>query len=259
MRKINLKHSDNSGVITIEALIVGISFMFIMLFLCGFFVVYMAQSKVADVAVKATQSLANETYLINQYSNDAAANNGLVCQSISEALVTHFFDFDINTKNKDKFSVSKFDKWWEQGDIGDVIKSRYIGYLANGDKDKADGILEGLNVVNGLDGLDFSESYVDGNEVLHVIIKYEIKYTFDIANFGKRATKETVCAQLWLDGSKGNRTAGANVASSSGSTGGSSESGSQSSPQSEAVGGQSDTANTPKPPPDEKIDWEKVK
>lgn len=208
MKKVikNCNRYNKLGVITIEACITGILFFFMMLFLSGLFVVYIAQSKVANTALKTVQSLSYETYYINKLhltNFSGYTEDGSISTSIGY-LVSRIFS-ENDATYPDNFSYSqKFlndNLWWkaEKADVGEIVKQRFIGYLSGGDEKQADKILEGMNIVNGLDGLDFSESYVEG-EVLHIVIKYTIEYPFDIADLGKRQTKETVCSRLWLDG-----------------------------------------------------------
>ena len=206
MKKVIKKSNrvNKLGVITIEACITGILFFFVMLFLCGLYVVYMAQSKVADTAFKTVQSLSYEAYYINQlhYTDDYGARGSI--QSTLGYLVSKIFSTH-DAATLENFSYSQEFKvdnlWWKnrQSDIGKIVKKRFIAYLAGGDEKLADKILKGLNIDNGIDGLDFSESYVE-DEVLHIVIKYTIEYPFDIADLGKRQATETVCSRLWLDG-----------------------------------------------------------
>lgn len=207
MRKVNKNLKNKRGVITIEACITGMAFLLIMLFLCGFFVVYLAQSKVYDTALKTVQSLSVEAYYINKlhigFDGEMGASGA--AQSGLGFLLSKLFD-GIDTDKKEYFSHSQefidVNMWWKDSaldSVGDVAKKRFIGYLAGGDEKKADGILEGMRVVDGIDGLDFSDSYVSDN-VLYIVIKYKIEFPFDIAKIGIRSTSETVCAKLWLDG-----------------------------------------------------------
>lgn len=209
MRRVNKRNVDSSGVITIEACIFGISFLIILLALSGFFVVYMAQSKIADTALKATQSLANETYSINKLHlskintwEGGYGESGSVQSSLGW-IVSEAFSIFNKPNNPDNFTYSQSmtseNLWWTQGKVGDVAKKRFIGYLSGGDVKKADGILQGMRVINGINGLDFSDSYVD-DEVLHVVIKYKVEIPFNIFKLGKKTTTEKVCAQLWLEG-----------------------------------------------------------
>ncbi|MCQ2534500.1 MAG: hypothetical protein MJ172_08045 [Clostridia bacterium] len=206
MKKVNklFKGSNCSGLITLEACITVIMFLFVMLFLCGLYVVYMAQSKVADTALKTVQSLSFETYYINKlHLSGNLTENGSIQSSIGYLVSRIFTGKD--SAHPDSFSYSQQyfsdNLWWKgsQTSIGEVVKKRFIGYLSGGDENLANKILKGLNIDNGIDGLDFSQSYVEGEE-LHIVINYTIEYPFDIADLGKRQTTETVCSRLWLDG-----------------------------------------------------------
>lgn len=195
------------GVITIEACITGVMFLILMLCLSGLFIVYMAQSRVSDTALKTVQSLSVETYSLNKlhYSSDYG-DEGSISGSIATFISTIFGNREPANRfyfSHEQHLLSPADNtWWtsSQETIASVAKKRFIGYLSGGDEDQADKILKGLNVVNGLQGLDFSQSYVE-DEVLHLVIVYDIKYPFDLGgNFGTKTFTEKCCSKLWLDG-----------------------------------------------------------
>ena len=77
-----------------------------------------------------------------------------------------------------------------------MVKTRFIAYLTSGDPDKADDILERYHVVDGVDGLDFSGSYVEDGK-LYLSVKYEIEYEFNVFNFGSNKFEHKVCSKLW--------------------------------------------------------------
>lgn len=61
----------------------------------------------------------------------------------------------------------------------DVIKKRFVGYLTGGDEAAADEFLKNVKVVDGLDGLDFSESYV-ADDTLYIVLNYELEYDMNV-------------------------------------------------------------------------------
>jgi len=81
-------------------------------------------------------------------------------------------------------------------DVSEAVKSRFVGYLNGGNEEEASSFLKNLNIVNGLDGLDFSGSYVE-NDTLYVNLKYEMEYDFQPANMENIKVEQTACSKLW--------------------------------------------------------------
>lgn len=78
----------------------------------------------------------------------------------------------------------------------DVIKTRFIAYLTSGDADKADEIFERYHIIGGVDGLDFSGSYVSDGK-LYLSVKYEIEYEFNAFGLGNNKFEHKACSKLW--------------------------------------------------------------
>ena len=77
-----------------------------------------------------------------------------------------------------------------------IIRKRFIAYLADGDEDGADAILKRYHIVGGINGLDFSESYIaSGN--LHISVKYTLEYEFNMFNLGTMSFEQSACSKLW--------------------------------------------------------------
>ena len=86
--------------------------------------------------------------------------------------------------------------------LTDIIEDRFLGYLG-GDEAEAEKLFDVLNIANGLDGLDFSASRIEGGD-LCINVTYVIEYQFGFNNFfgidlgitEKEVTQE-VRSKLW--------------------------------------------------------------
>lgn len=77
-----------------------------------------------------------------------------------------------------------------------VIRERFLAYLADGDEKQADRILKRFCVVSGVDGLDFSASYISSGK-LHIVLRYQIQYEFNAFNFDTISFEQSACSKLW--------------------------------------------------------------
>ena len=83
----------------------------------------------------------------------------------------------------------------------DVIKKRFVGYLTGGDEAAADEFLKNVKVVDGLDGLDFSESYV-ADDTLYIVLNYELEYDMNVWSMDPVNVRQTTCSKygrIWSD------------------------------------------------------------
>lgn len=179
------------GAITLEACVSVLSFLILMLLLSSLFLMYMAQNATAHAVLETSESLSLDAYSSSKNTIEEG-HIGSVEQYISE-FVSHFWG-----RPSKSTSFADSTRWYESKTIKvpDVVKRRFIGYLAGGDEEKADKELKRMNVVNGLTGLDFSESYVS-NDVLYVVLNYELEYDFNIWNMGKVSVHQKACSKLW--------------------------------------------------------------
>lgn len=185
---------NNSGMITLEACISVLSFLMLMLFISGLFVVFMAQNLTAHVTLQTAQSLSLDAYSNEKITHsienmDDADSLG----KLIEAFVIRFFGE--GGENKEYFVTT--DDWYnDPAKIEEVVKKRFTGYLSGGDENRANSILSMLNVKGDLGDLDFSGSHVkDGT--LYVVLSYELEYDFNIGDLGTIKVTQTACAKLW--------------------------------------------------------------
>lgn len=186
-----MKRKSEQGVITLEACVSVLSFLVLMLLLSSLFVMFMAQNMTSHTLLQTSESLSLDVYATEKlYPNpDEALTVG--------ALVTEFVTKMYGNADSNPYYITN--TRWYQGDsqeIANQVKKRFIGYLTGGDEAGADKLLKQMNVVDGLDGLDFTESYVDNN-TLYIVLKYDLQYDFNVFAVGNVEVKQTTCSKLW--------------------------------------------------------------
>lgn len=182
---------SEKGMITLEACVSVLSFLLLMLLLSGLFVMFMAQNITAHVALQTSQSLSLDVFSTERMT--AEADDAPEVKDAVQSLVKGLFG---DAQDSPYFVTD--DRWYEGDEttVSAAVKQRFIGYLTAGDEAKADELLKQMNVINGLEGLDFSESHVL-DDTLYIILKYKLEYDFNIWNVGDVEVVQTTCSKLW--------------------------------------------------------------
>lgn len=186
---------NEQGLLSLEACITVTLFIFMMLFLYSFFVVFEVRNEMGHVTLSTANSLAFDAYE-NSVLGDADTV-GKIFYNLYGQLTNGQNDFTDyrtwydNSTETDENGVTKLTE-----EFKDVIETRFIAYLTSGNPDKADEILKRYHVIGGVNGLDFSGSYVSGDK-LYLSVKYEIEYEFKVFNLGNNKFEHKVCSKLW--------------------------------------------------------------
>lgn len=177
----DIKKRDNtSGLLSLEASIAVTIFIFLMLFLYSFFVVFEARNAIGHALLTTSDSLA-----LDPFASGAA--QGDLLQELLYGLYGAITNDDF----------SETDTWYEDASkVQETVRTRFIAYFAGGDRDEADKLLKKLNVVNGIDGLDFSESKVSSNN-LFLVVKYKLDYEFKVFGLDTMKFEQKCCSKLW--------------------------------------------------------------
>ena len=170
------------GLLPLEASIALTIFLFLMLFLYSFLVVFEARNQVGHVLLTTADSL----------SLDAFANESLADESSLQGILYGIY----GKYSSSNGTYTDTSKWYESDSIESIVKTRFLSYLSGGNKEEADKILKGLNIVGGLDGLDFSNCKVSGDDLL-LEVRYQIEYEFQVFGLGKLSFSQTCCSKLW--------------------------------------------------------------
>jgi len=191
VKKIKKEH----GFVTLEALITVLFFMVIMFLFYGLFLMYMAQNATAHAVLQTSQSLAVDNYAANQLGDGTGFPTG-----IKDLMVKFFKSIDVGLVPEDDdyfVSNTKMKTDTDENNVPEMVKKRFIAYLAGGDETKADSMLKSMNVEKGINGLDFSESAIIDEKYIKVVLKYQLNYEFQIAELGKVDVKQESLSKLW--------------------------------------------------------------
>lgn len=194
-----MKRQNANGSITLEACISLTMFMFFILYIYSFFIVFEAQGKITSTMFRTAQSMSLDPYatdnLIGKYDTGMPSDVGQA-----------FAIYNVNHMDSHKGFYDKRHWYPESGkevkggaELQRVIKDRFVAYLSNGSKEDANTMLETLMVEGGLDGLDFSQSYVDKGGDLCIVVTYQLNYMFDYPLFGIEPLKleAQAVSHLW--------------------------------------------------------------
>lgn len=179
------------GAVTLEACVSVLSFMVLMLLLSSLFILFMAQNVTAHTVLQTSESLSLDVYAIESLMKEEG-KIGSVSANVGQ-LVTKLFG---SSSDNPHFVTNN--RWYaaDATDLESTLKTRFIGYLANGDETAADELLTRMNVVDGVDGLDFSQSYVV-DDTLYIVLKYKLEYDFNIWDLGTIEVEQKTCSKLW--------------------------------------------------------------
>ena len=181
-----MEKRGDRGIISLEACISVISFLLLMLVLAGFFRMFMAQNMTAHAALETAQSLSLEAYSAKKLGNGSLKSVGDFINGLFGKI-----DDDNFSSYEDWFSSES-----KQAALPGIAKTRFAAYISGDSEQEADELLERLNVVDGMDGIDFSGSYVE-NGMLYIVVKYELKYDFKLGKLSTVKVNQKACAKLW--------------------------------------------------------------
>ena len=183
------KEEDGSAVL--EACIVVPLFLFFVLTMYGLITVFMAQNIIGHALLESTQSLALDAYATDQLTGTTKVQGQL----------RNFFMELTGTMADDPY-FSDSERWYDRADGAtkedwvEAAKARFVGYLAGGDQNKADGILKALRVTDGINGLDFSQSDLRGSD-LYIKVSYNVEFFFNPFGLAEFSTTQQSCARMW--------------------------------------------------------------
>lgn len=178
------KKDKTSGLLSLEASIALTIFIFLMLFMYSFLVVFEARNEIAHTLLTTADSLALDALANETLGNDRTIQGNL---------------YEIYGKVSDDNGLFTETQKWYSGDaaeIQDTVETRFIAFLAGGDRDEADRVLKSLKVVKGIDGLDFSKSHVSENK-LFLEVQYQLEYEFQVFGMDRLTFSQSCCSKLW--------------------------------------------------------------
>lgn len=183
-----MKRKNDSGVVSLEACIVLPIFIFLVLFFYGFMFLFAGEQLVSHSLVQSAVSLSLDSY----------AADKLADSSELDLLLQNTLDYVLEYG---KTSHGSREKWYEDASsVQSEVETRFISYLSNGNRDKANTMLERFGIVGGLNGISFSECKVEGtgrDKVLTITIEYEQKYIMDAFGSLSYDREKTITQKMW--------------------------------------------------------------
>lgn len=187
MKRIRTK--KESGVVSLEACIVLPIFIFLILFFYGFMFLFAGEQLVSHALVQSAVSMS-----LDSYATEKLADSSKVDALIQDLLDAALAD---DAKDKGETSHSSNKKWYEnQSTVQKEVESRFVSYLANGKKETANKKLKQFGVVNGIEGISFSECKVENN-ILTITIKYKQNYLMDAFGLLSYDREKTIKQKMW--------------------------------------------------------------
>lgn len=188
-----MNDDNRAGIISIEAAIGITLFLFAILFFYAMFYVTLARNLISHALLQTSQSMALDAYESNKFTADSNAswNANDVSQLLNNWL-------GIAGANNGYVDSSR----WYEGSVGNlagVIRHRFASYLSGGES-QTNERLKALGVEDGLDGMNFSGSYVKGGD-LYIILKYEIEPWINFFHVTPIQMTLQARAKLWGTGS----------------------------------------------------------
>ena len=198
MKQISKIRKNRKGTVTIETAIFLPIFFFMFMAIFGIFVVILARHQVRHAFIQTAKSLSKDSFVMEQVDTTGPDGN-TICNSFGElaiALIRWGID--------DEFYTSRT-KWYAESNTNvgnEIIRDRFVGFLAGGDEKAADNYLKTLRVKNGLNGVNF-EYYVENGE-LTLKINYTVEYWFNAFGAEEIKMQQTVNTKMWAyDGGSG--------------------------------------------------------
>lgn len=195
MRK---SRADERGLLSLGACISVTIFIFLMLYMYSFFVVFEARNAIGHAVLATANSLS-----LDAYANNAEGKYDKLENSIKDFLNKIFelpsqaTDFSDESKWYDDSTVTGADgSVSASADFSNAIKRRFLAYLGGGDSKRADEVLRRYHIQNGVEGLDFSGSRVEGKN-LYLTVRYTIEYEFQVFGLEGVRMEQSACSKLW--------------------------------------------------------------
>lgn len=184
------KSKSSKGAISLEACIAVPLFIFIMMFFNGIMLMFFGEHMISHALIQSAESLSLDPFATQRVGSTSFAE--------AESIATFLYGAIVDA---DPYFAST-DKWYENNDdtMREAVKKRFIGYLGGDESQnpetKADTFLKFFGVQNGLDGMDFSATQLDGNK-LTIVVKYRQNYIFDFQGTVGNDLTKTFSVYLW--------------------------------------------------------------
>lgn len=185
------RNTGDKGVISLEACIVLPIFIFLMLFIYGIMIMFYGQHLMMHAMMQSAESLSLDPYATERLAAyDASADS--ICTILYNKVFT----------DEDKY-FSSDQRWYAENNdlMRTTVKNRFIGFLTGGESSgdtvsRANDMLDFLGIENGINGLDFSETTINGN-ILTIKMKYKQEFLFNLNGLAAFDREHVFNITLW--------------------------------------------------------------
>lgn len=184
-------YSEN-GLLSLEASIAVTIFIFLMLFMYSFFVIFEARNSMGHAVLATANSLSLDAYGNSKFGDsDTVAKIFYGIYGSAGNSSSDFVDSRLwyKTSTEEDGSLNS--------DFESVIQTRFLAYLGGGDSRNANEVLGRYHIQGGVNGLDFSNSYTDG-ENLYLSVQYKIQYEFQVFSLDVLKMEQKACSKIWI-------------------------------------------------------------
>lgn len=188
---------NNKGVVTLEACIVLPIFVLLLMFFYGFIVFFSGHQLLSHSLIQSAQSLSLDPYAnerLNARWKETKDGSDLIQAMYASAL------------GGDEYYSSN-EKWYLEKNkdlMQKTVRKRFLGYLVGSDEpnkieERANDMLKYLRVQGGIDGLDFSQTKIEG-DVLTIKIKYKQEFVFNFQGLLAFDREQSIAITMWDTG-----------------------------------------------------------
>lgn len=182
------------GAISLEACIVVPIFVFVLMFFYGFMVFFSGHQVLSHSLIQSAESLSLDPYATERLTTDWKETGD--SQKVIQALYANAIS------DGDEYFSSN-EKWYAENNelMLKTVRNRFLGYLVGTGtssevEKRADEMLKFIGVQNGVSGLDFSETKIDGN-ILTITIKYKQEFVFNFQGLAAFDRQQSISITLW--------------------------------------------------------------
>ncbi len=193
MKLINKKKGER-GTITIETCVMLPIFFFVFLAIFGVFFLLLARHQMRHAFLQTAKSLSMDSYVLESVGTlDPSDGNVIQFHDSFSSMAIAFLRLltaDENWTAREKWYMSDNSATGQE-----IIRTRFLSFLAGGDEAAAEQALEALKVKDGLDGIEF-EYTVSGGE-LELKMSYTLEYWFKLFGLEEVPMSHTVKMKMW--------------------------------------------------------------
>ncbi len=193
MKKHLKERKSRKGMVTLETAIFLPIFFFIFFAIFGVFGVILARHQVRHACIQTAKSLSHDSFLTEQF-DPRDKEKGQEFYTSFGSLANTFIRWIID----DGGYYTSREKWYttsNSSDGKDIIKKRFVGFLAGGKDDDAKKYLKNLGIKDGLDGITF-EYWVENGE-LTLKVDYTVQYWFKCFGAENIPMSHTIKTKMW--------------------------------------------------------------